>query len=82
MVDYASEHFKAEERLLREHAHPELQQQQTEHRTFRKKAAEFCLLAEKEDDKMVNDLLNFLHHWWTNHILVEDKKYSSIMKQV
>ncbi len=77
MVGYASEHFKSEEQLLSDHAHPDLQQQKTEHREFRQQAGEFCLLASQGDEKVTHDLLNYLHDWWTNHILIEDKKYAA-----
>ena len=81
MVEYASEHFKCEEQLLRDHAHPDLEQQQTDHRAFRRQAGEFCLLASKEDEKVTHDLLNYLHDWWTNHILHEDKKYAALLEE-
>jgi hemerythrin-like metal-binding protein len=81
MVEYASEHFKCEEQLLREHAHPDLERQKTDHREFRRQAGEFCLLASKKDEKMTHDLLNYLHDWWTNHILHEDKKYAALLEE-
>jgi hemerythrin-like metal-binding protein len=58
LVDYASEHFKCEEQLLRDHSHPDLAQQRTEHREFRRQAGDFCLLASKYNDQMTHDLLD------------------------
>jgi hemerythrin len=77
MVEYASEHFKSEEQMLSDNAHPDLQQQKAEHREFRQQAGEFCLLASQGDVKVTHDLCNYLHDWWTNHILIEDKKYAA-----
>ena len=79
MVEYASEHFDTEEKLLSDHAYPYLQQQINEHREFRQQAGKFCLLASQGDEKMTHDLVNYLHDWWTNHILVEDKKYAALV---
>ncbi len=79
MVEYASEHFKCEEQLLRDHAHPDLEQQLTEHMKFRRQAGEFCLQASKGDEEVTQDLLNYLYDWWTNHILHEDKKYAALL---
>lgn len=81
MVEYASEHFNCEEQLLRDHAHPDLEQQKAGHSEFRRRAGEFCLLASKEDEKVTHDLLNYLHDWWTNHILCEDKKYAALLEE-
>lgn len=79
MVEYASEHFKCEEQLLRDYAHPDLEDQIIEHREFRRQAAKFCLLASKEDGKVIHALLNYLQHWWTAHILEKDKKYAALL---
>jgi hemerythrin-like metal-binding protein len=78
LVEYASEHFKCEEKLLRDHGHPDLAHQEREHRAFRRQVGELCLIAFTEDESVVHDLLAFLHDWWTNHILVEDKKYATL----
>lgn len=79
LVEYASEHFKREEQLLRDHGHPDLAHQEREHRAFRRQVGELCLIASTEDESVVHDLLAFLHDWWTNHILVEDKKYATLL---
>ena len=81
LVEYAAEHFKCEEQLLRDHAHPDLKRQHTEHLEFRRQAGEFCLQASKGDDKVTNDLTNYLYGWWTNHILHEDKKYMALLEE-
>ena len=81
MVEYASEHFNCEEQLLKDHAHPDLEQQKNDHREFRRQAGEFCLLASKADKKVTHDLLHYLHDWWTNHILCEDKKYAALLEE-
>ena len=81
LVEYASEHFKSEEQLLRDHAHPDLEEQITEHKAFRRQAAEFCLLASQEDEKVIHDLINYLHDWWIIHILEKDKKYATLLEE-
>jgi len=79
MVEYASEHFKCEEQLLRDHTHPDLAQQKAEHREFRRQAGDFCLLASKHNEQVTHDLIDYLHNWWTHHILHEDKKYAALL---
>jgi hemerythrin-like metal-binding protein len=79
MVDYASAHFKYEEQLLRGHAYPDLLQHKNGHMQFRRQAAELCLAASQQDEKIVHDLLNFLRDWWTDHILIEDRKYVALL---
>ncbi len=81
MVEYASEHFKCEEQLLEDHAHPDLERQKAEHRQFRRQAGEFCQSALDEDENVTHDLLVYLRDWWTNHILHEDKRYSALLKE-
>ena len=81
MVEYASEHFKCEEQLLRDHAHPHLEQQHTEHMEFRRQIGEFCLRASKGDKELTHDLVNYLYGWCTNHILHEDKKYVALREE-
>jgi hemerythrin-like metal-binding protein len=78
-VDYASEHFKCEEKLLRDHTHPDLAQQKIKHREFRRQAGEFCLLASKQNEQVTHDLSDYLHNWWIHHILHEDKKYAALL---
>ena len=81
MVEYASTHFKSEEQLLEDHEYPELKQQKAEHREFKRKAGNFCLLTLEQDEKMTHDLLNYLHGWWKEHILYEDKKYAAFFEE-
>jgi len=35
----------------------------------------------KEDKKVTYDLLNYLHDWWVDHILYEDKKYAAFFEK-
>ena len=81
MVEYASEHFKCEEQLLRDHAHPDLEQQKAGHSEFRRRAGELCQIALNEEEEVTQDLINFLHDWWTNHILHKDKKYAEFFEE-
>jgi hemerythrin-like metal-binding protein len=81
MVEYASEHFRCEEELLRTYAYTDLAQQQRAHRQFRRQVGEFCVLVAEGDEQVVCKMLEFLRDWWANHILNEDKKYSAILEK-
>lgn len=80
MVEYASEHFKSEEKLLEEYEHPDLVRQKASHLEFRRKVGEFCVSASK-NEKVTRDLLIYLHDWWKGHILYEDKKYAAFFRE-
>jgi hemerythrin len=80
MVEYASEHFKSEEQLLKDHGYPDLQQQKKEHREFKLHAGNFCLSAQEHGGTVGPELLVYLHDWWTNHILLQDKGYAIYFK--
>jgi hemerythrin-like metal-binding protein len=81
MVEYASTHFKSEEQLLEDHEYPELKQQKAEHREFKRQAGEFCLLTLEQDEKVIHDLLNYLHDWWKDHVLYKDKRYAAFFEE-
>jgi hemerythrin-like metal-binding protein len=81
MLEYASEHFRCEAQLLRDCGYRELAEQQASHRQYRRQVGELCVLLSAGDEGVVSQMLEFLHDWWTNHILVEDKKYAAILKK-
>lgn len=74
LVQYTLSHFQHEERIMHELGFPGFAAHKIEHERMRQRTLElrasFTLLK-------AADLLRFLKDWWTNHIQVEDKSYSS-----
>ena len=81
MVEYAFKHFKAEEQLLEHHKYPDLEQHKAEHMDFRLQTAKFCRLTLEQDEKVTHELLNYLHDWWLEHILIKDKEYRVFLER-
>ena len=73
--DYANVHFKREESKFEKYNYPEIDKHKEQHQIFMNK------IKEVENDFLkgkINmfDQASFLNKWFTNHILVEDKKYA------
>ena len=81
MVEYASVHFRNEERLLEKNQYPELDRQKAAHREFRRKAAELCAMAMEKDKNVTHYLSKYLYDWWIDHILNQDKKYAAFLER-
>lgn len=74
MFDYASEHFRSEERLLRSAGYSELPTQEREHKVFLEKAIDFSK-KDLRDPQACKEIVLFLRSWLLHHILEEDMKY-------
>lgn len=76
MFNYASEHFAAEENLLRASGYPELDRQIIEHKAFLAKTTEFSA---RDLSKLANctEVTTYLREWLMHHILEEDMKYKN-----
>jgi len=79
VIQYATEHFAAEERLMQQYDFPGLAAHRLEHETFSQKLAEFNLfnLAGKPD--VPPHFLTFLQTWLRDHVLKTDKEYSAFL---
>jgi hemerythrin-like metal-binding protein len=75
MTHYALEHFKTEERLLKEYDYPNFEEHRREHVDYRKKAIDFSMATSLGVEAVPQILLSYLMEWWTHHILEEDMKY-------
>lgn len=81
MVDYANFHLNSEEKLLFKHDFPEKESHEAIHQEFRDKIYELKSTIRKKDEGVHYKLIEYLKDWWTNHILVEDMKYSKFLAQ-
>ncbi len=79
MIAYSQRHFQQEEQLLANQQYPGLLHQKGEHRAFIQKAQEFKQKAAQGQAALSVTVSGYLKDWWTNHIQVEDKKYSQYL---
>ena len=79
LKEYAIIHFATEERLLKGHGYPDLENHKKEHSEFKdyvlKLNGEFCT----EKSFHPEHVANYLKNWITNHIQGTDRQYSSFL---
>lgn len=81
LLDYADEHIRTEEGLLRNCSFPLLAEHQEEHAAYRHQLASFLSAAGAgEIDR--EGLNRYLSHWWSAHILGSDKEYSRYIQRI
>ena len=78
LSDYANYHFAREEKLLEQHQYPALGEQIDEHSHFCEIVADACYDATCGDLNL-HSLLDYLRHWWVDHILRNDFRYKSFL---
>jgi hemerythrin len=75
MTKYAHLHFETEEALMLEYEYPEYETHQADHTQFKMKTAQFCLDALRRKETLPDEVISYLRHWLTHHILRTDMKY-------
>jgi hemerythrin-like metal-binding protein len=81
LTNYVSEHFLLEEQLLEENGYQDLLEHSKRHTAYSRQITDFCAETLHRKKEVPSELLNFLTHWWTNHILHEDMKYKSFFEE-
>lgn len=79
LVTYTMTHFEHEERMMRACGFPDFDNHKVQHDQMRRYAAGLSANASLVTS---HDLLNFLKHWWTNHIRAEDQCYVPYLNAV
>lgn len=77
---YVQVHLECEERLLEKLDYPDLEEHNKYHLEYHESIMEILIKATEHKEKTVFELLNFLMHWWKDHILVEDMKYKAFIE--
>jgi hemerythrin len=80
LADYTQLHFSSEEKLLAQHAYPNLSRQVSEHNAFKAKIADFQAKLAKGQIGLSIEVMDFLKNWLANHILGEDQKYGPFLQ--
>lgn len=79
MIDYAEEHFRAEEHLMLEYDYDRGAQQKVQHEAFIEKTKTF-LSADVGPNMLSVALLDYLSSWLIKHILDEDMQYKEFFR--
>ncbi len=81
MTDYFRVHFKDEEKLLEVINFPDWKTHKKLHLDYIDKTVDlnFDLMLKKDD--ISNTMMQFLIHWWKNHILIDDMKYKELLSK-
>jgi hemerythrin len=81
MTKYAHYHFETEETLMLEYHYPDYESHRDDHTDFKLKTAKFCLDAVQRKETLPDEVITYLRHWLTHHILRTDMKYKPYFLQ-
>jgi hemerythrin len=74
LVDYANFHFSDEESFMQKQGYPAYEQHKILHKAFVHKLTEVLLTLKEGGTIQLQELVEFLTGWLSNHILEEDRK--------
>ena len=77
---YAREHFTEEERLMRLHSYPDIEEHMAEHRQFSHHLFELRRIYLDHD--ISSELIAMLRNWLENHVLKTDMDYVPYLTEV
>lgn len=80
---YAAMHFSYEEEVMRTCGYPDFEHHEKLHREFEKKISELEInnnIEQIDGDQKIESMSSFLRNWFLKHILEEDMKYASYVK--
>ncbi len=75
MTEYFWEHLKNEESHLKKYHYPDIDEHIAEHTKFKITIMSLNLAHMKHGNSVLNELIDFLKSWWSNHILTFDMRY-------
>ena len=81
MFDYMETHFTTEEGYMSDCDYQGLQAHQQKHEEFRVKARDLRTRIGRGEYVLSFEIVRFLSDWLQNHIMVVDKKYSSLLAE-
>lgn len=82
MAEYASNHLREEEDLLRANGYAEFDEHCASHQSYLDTLGELMAVWGKgdEEEEAVKEIYLFLRRWWLGHIVAEDRKYGDFLK--
>jgi len=79
LINYASYHFKTEEKLMLEYDFKGYAEHKIEHEAFKVRIEDFYGEWQHGDKKIIGDLFVFLNEWVDVHIAKTDQKYVDLL---
>ncbi|WP_300366538.1 bacteriohemerythrin [Brachyspira sp.] len=79
-IDYATYHFAYEEKIMNAINYSISKEHISKHRAFSLKVANEVNRYEKTDNLVIKDFITFLKEWLLNHIMLDDKKFVTEIK--
>lgn len=76
LTEYTVVHFAVEESLMRIFDYPDYEEHKHHHQELTQQVFELKNKVKSGKTSVSMEVLNFLRHWLTNHIQMEDKRYS------
>lgn len=81
LSDYTVYHFSEEERIMKQHRYPLLEEHAKIHDSFIKKLSGALPLMAVGDKKTAVEMYNFLSTWLVQHIAIDDHKWSDYIHE-
>ena len=81
LSDYTVYHFEEEEKIMKQHKYPGLEEHAKIHTYFVKKLSEALPLIASGDKETSVEMYNFLSDWLVQHIAIDDHKWSTFIHE-
>ena len=81
LIDYTNYHFSSEEDVFEKYKYPRTEEHKKQHQILLTTAGNLYKELESGQAVLTEEVLDFLQDWVTNHILVEDRKYSDFLSE-
>jgi len=82
LLKYSSQHLEYEEKLLKSLEYPVYKEHKELHSEYVETISGYTIEAINSKKIDVIVFLNFLKHWWSEHILIEDMKFKPFLMTV
>jgi hemerythrin len=76
LLEYANEHFSAEEEMLATAQYPGLADHRLKHQEIKKQVNDYTARMERGEITINIHLMEFLRDWLTDHLMKVDQEYS------
>jgi len=80
LIRYTKTHFELEERFLASMRYPEIAQHKAKHDALTSRLVSLQQDFAAGKVTVAAELMNFMRHWLTNHILKTDKQYGAFLR--
>ena len=82
LIDYTKYHFGREEEIFEEHGFPELEAHKDQHEELIKQVLDISqdILKHDTSEELSDEVYHFLRHWLADHIINEDLKFKTFLK--